>query len=538
MISIRNVTKAYGSRPVLRDVSCDIRPGEITLLLGANGAGKSTLLRCLLGLVDFQGDINVGGLDPLSSGTAVRARIGYMPQSGGLHPDLTVGQTMQFHAAVRRADPARIQPLLQEAGLAEETDTRVADLSGGMRQRLGFAVALVSDPPILVLDEPTASLDAASRQWIATRLRALASRGRTILVSTHSGHDLVASGGPRLAIEDGRLNREAEASPNRSDERPRSDVGMRFDTAVAGDVRPIIRKELVDALRNRWLSAFALLLGVLGLAATASGYDSVAGLGLQMFGRTTATLMNLSLLLAPLVGVLMGAASIAGERERGTLELLLAQPLSRSRLLLAKHAGLLVALAAATVAGFLPAGVLIAVASGPGMLAHFALFPLLAVAAAAALAGIGLLISVSSRSAVQAQGVAVAAWFALALLYDLVLIGSLATGGLGAQWLVPALVANPIDATRVLGILALEPDLYTLGPAGALMTNSLGSAGAAAVLASTLGSWIVVPIFASIVRFSSPLRRKGSHATDTTGVPARSVGARGHYRVRFGRARG
>ena len=511
MISLRGVTKRYGARRVLNDVAVEIRPGQLTLLLGVNGAGKSTLLRLLLGLEDHDGQIDVCGLNPLANGREVRALIGYMPQSAGLHVDLTVRETMAFYAAIRQIADERINLLLGEAGLATEGGTRVGDLSGGMRQRLGFAVALLSDPPVLLLDEPTSSLDAASRRWIADRLRALAGEGRTILVSTHAGHELFELNGRCLTIEDGQITENA-GSVNHG-------AGRTFPRKLRpapGALRPIVRKELRDALTNRWLAAFASLLGVLGLAATAAGYDSVSGLGLQMFGRTTATLLNLSLLLAPLVGVLMGAASIAGERERGTLEHLLAQPLSRTGFLLAKHAGLLGALSAATVAGFLPAAALIAANSGPATLLHFALFPALAVGAAAALAGIGLLISVCSRSAVQAQGAAVAVWFTLALLYDLVLIGSLSVSGLSPEWLAAALAVNPIDATRVIGVLALEPDLYLLGPAGAFLTERLGLAGTATLLAVAVTGWVVLPITGATLLFSGSFRRKKAHDTCTT----------------------
>src|SRR5690606_39412221 len=126
-------------------------------------------------------------------------------------------------------------------------------------------------------------------------------------------------------------------------------------------------------------------------------------------------------------------------------------------------------------------------------------------------AGLGLLISVTSRSAVQAQGTAVFAWFAFVLLYDLVLIGSLAVSGVPAEWLAATLVANPIDAARVLGVLALEPDLYLLGPAGAFLTSRLSSAGAAAVLLSALVTWSAVPVVIAMHRFSIPLRRRRSH---------------------------
>jgi Cu-processing system permease protein len=274
---------------------------------------------------------------------------------------------------------------------------------------------------------------------------------------------------------------------------------------------PVVLKELRDAFTSRWLIAYAVLLAALGLAATATGLDSTSGLALQAFGRTTATLMNLCLLLSPLVAVLMGANAIAGEQERGTLEHLLAQPLSRTGLLLAKHLGLLTALTTATAIGFLPAGVLIASATGFAMIGHYLLFPLIAALAGSAMAGIGLFISVTSRSAVQAQGTAVFAWFAFVLLYDLVLMGSLAVSGMPAGWLAAALVANPVDAARVLGVLALEPDLYLLGPAGAYLAAQLSRHGAAAVLLTALVAWAVLPVGAAVVRFSNPLRRKRSN---------------------------
>ncbi len=103
MIEIRNVSKRYGRREALAGVSLTMCPGEITLLLGANGAGKSTLLRCLLGITSFEGQISVFGRDPSSDGRAVRAMVGYMPQSGGLHLDLSVLETMNFYADIRRA---------------------------------------------------------------------------------------------------------------------------------------------------------------------------------------------------------------------------------------------------------------------------------------------------------------------------------------------------------------------------------------------------------------------------------------------------
>ena len=534
MIVIHRLSKRFGRRQVLEDVSIAVPAGKITLLLGANGAGKSTLLRCVLGLIDFDGRVEVAGLDPLARGIEVRSRVGYMPQSAALHPDLTVADTMAFYADIRRTPRDRGTALLEEAGLAREAATRVGDLSGGMRQRLGFAIALLTDPPILILDEPGSSLDAASRHWLAGRLRQVAAEGRTVLVSTHAGQELFDAADQSITLEDGRVVSGVGPGSDKGQTRvrPGSDVAH----APRGAVWPIVRKELRDALRNRWLAGFAGLLGVLGLAATASAYDSLSGFTLQAFGRTTATLMNLCLLLAPLVAVLMGASAIAGEQERGTLEPLLAQPLSRTQLLLGKQAGLLLALGAATFAGFLPAGVLIAARSGPGMLAHYLLFPSLALLAAAAMAGIGLLISVSSRSAVQAQGTAVVVWFAFGLLYDLVLVGSLAVAGLPVEFLGAALALNPIDAGRVLGVLALEPDLYLLGPAGAYLTGQLTPAGTAAVLVAAIACWALLPVLAAAWKFSLRRRRKQSHETNTIRAAARGRRPRRGHRLRVGRA--
>ena len=544
MIEITGLTKRYGARLVLDHVSLTLRPGEVTLLTGPNGAGKSTLLRSVLGLAAFSGSIRVCGLDPIADGCDVRMRIGYMPQTGGLHPDLTVEQTMDLYAGIRRVPRTQGQALLEEAGLRQDAARPVGDLSNGMRQRLGFALALLTNPQVLVLDEPSSSLDTASRLWLAGRLRAVARDGRTVLVSTHAGQELFDAGDRRIVLEDGRVVADECTRETIGGAQPVAAEQPIADAAAPrrGAIGPIVRKELRDAVGNRWLIGYATLLGVLGLAAAATGLDSTSGLSLQTFGRTTATLMNLCLLLAPLVAVLMGAAAIAGEQDRGTLEPLLAQPLSRTQLLLGKHAGLLIALAAATLAGFLPAGILVARAAGPDALAYYLVFPAIAVLAAAAMAGIGLLISVTSRSAVQAQGTAVFAWFACALLYDLVLIGSLAVSGVPAGWLAASLVANPIDAARVLGVLALEPDLYLLGPAGAFLSVRLGSNGAASLLLGALAVWAVAPARAAAMRFSIPvrgrrrfglsgIRRTRSHEANVVGVDAGSKRARPGDRV-------
>jgi Cu-processing system permease protein len=261
---------------------------------------------------------------------------------------------------------------------------------------------------------------------------------------------------------------------------------------------PIILKELTDAKRNRWLIGYTILLGVLGLVIAYTGMGSVAGLSLTMFGRTTATLINLTLFLAPLVGVSIGAASISGERDQGTLDHLLSQPIERSELLLGKYLGLWIALLLSTLAGFAPAGILVASFAGAQSIYSFLIFPLLAQLVISALLAIGMLISVRSPGRAQSQTFAILVWFVFVLAYDLLLLSSFSITKLSAGSLTILLLLNPVDAGRVLAVLMLEPDLYLLGPAGAYMVETFGLGGTALALVSSLLIWCAVPLTLAI----------------------------------------
>jgi ABC-type multidrug transport system ATPase subunit len=205
MIRVEELRKAYGRNRVLDGVSFGADPGELVLLLGPNGAGKSTLLRCLLGLVSYQGSILIAGLDPLRRGREARRRIGYVPQGIALHLDLTVAETLRFYGELRGAPPARARAVLAEVELADKLDAKVGELSGGMRQRLQFALALLDDPAVLLLDEPTASLDDKSRDLLTRRLRELVSAGKTVLLSTHAHRDLAAIADRAVVLAGGQV---------------------------------------------------------------------------------------------------------------------------------------------------------------------------------------------------------------------------------------------------------------------------------------------------------------------------------------------
>jgi ABC-type multidrug transport system ATPase subunit len=205
MIEMRNVSKSYGPLAVLDEVTLSIARGQLVALVGPNGAGKSTLLQCLLGITGYAGTIRVAGFDPLHEGKRARNAIGYMPQNAGLHDDLTVAQTMQFYAECYAAPRMRPLALLQDVGLADVCGRRVAELSGGMQQRLSFAVARLHEPSILLLDEPSASLDRESKELMLASLRRLADGGTTILLSTHLSHELTRVADRFILLEDGRV---------------------------------------------------------------------------------------------------------------------------------------------------------------------------------------------------------------------------------------------------------------------------------------------------------------------------------------------
>ena len=204
MITARNLTKRYGPNTALDDVSFTIEPGESVALWGANGAGKTTALRCLLGVQTFTGELTLDGLDVHRQGKAVRSRIGYVPQEATFY-DLTVWETMQFYARLKKVAEDTIQGVLDDVQLLPHVDKSVNALSGGMKQRLALAVGLLADPPVLVLDEPTANLDAAAQRDFIRMIQELNHGGKTIVFSSHRLDEVVALATRVLVLNEGVL---------------------------------------------------------------------------------------------------------------------------------------------------------------------------------------------------------------------------------------------------------------------------------------------------------------------------------------------
>ena len=212
-IRVVGLTKRFGHQAALRNVSFEIREGESVAVWGPNGAGKTTLLRVLLGVIPRVGTVTVAGVDPWRRGKTARARIGFVPQEVSLQREMRVDETLAFFSALRSAHPERPRQLVEDLGLLKEVGKKVGELSGGQRQRLVLALALLSDPPILILDEPTANLDARARADFIELLRDLKNSGRTLVFSSHRPEEVQAVADRVLHLEAGRLVADEPPSP-------------------------------------------------------------------------------------------------------------------------------------------------------------------------------------------------------------------------------------------------------------------------------------------------------------------------------------
>ena len=189
-LDVRDLRKTYGDQIVVDGLSFAVEPGTCFGLLGPNGAGKTTTLRLCLGLTGpDSGSIELNGCAIPADGQQARARVGVVPQFDNLDPDFTCAENLLVfgrYFGLKDADiKGRIPQLLDFAGLASKADARIATLSGGMKRRLTLARALVNDPDIVFLDEPTTGLDPQARHLIWDRLKQLKAAGKTLILTTH-----------------------------------------------------------------------------------------------------------------------------------------------------------------------------------------------------------------------------------------------------------------------------------------------------------------------------------------------------------------
>jgi ABC-type multidrug transport system ATPase subunit len=210
MIEIRDLTKRYGSTEVVKDFSLSIPEGESVALWGPNGAGKTTVVRCILGLVAYEGSIEVAGFDARRRGKAVRSLMGYVPQELSFYDDMTVVNLLDYSASLRGIGPERVDEVVELVDLESHQDKQVRELSGGLKQRLGLASALLPDPPILLLDEPTSNLDARARDAAIRLFEDLRSTGRTMIVTSHHMEEVGMLVDRVVAMEDGEITVECD----------------------------------------------------------------------------------------------------------------------------------------------------------------------------------------------------------------------------------------------------------------------------------------------------------------------------------------
>jgi ABC-2 type transport system ATP-binding protein len=246
LIEVRGLVKRYGVRAVLDDVNLDVGAGELVAVLGPNGAGKTTTIEIIEGYRrPDDGTVRVLGSDPAVGGPALRARVGLMLQGGGLDPRSTPRDVLRLYAALHDGgrDP---EALLTELGLVAVAGTRVRRLSGGERQRLALALALVGDPEVLLLDEPTAGMDPGAKRATRALVAGLRSEGRAILLTTHDLADVerladrvVILAGGRIVADGSVFELTAGGSP-----------ALRL--RVASPLAPAEATALTEELRRTW----------------------------------------------------------------------------------------------------------------------------------------------------------------------------------------------------------------------------------------------------------------------------------------------
>jgi ABC-type multidrug transport system ATPase subunit len=211
MIHFSHLTKRFGKFTAVDDLSFTVELQQAVALWGPNGAGKTTAIKCLLSLLRYDGQILVDGLDAHKQGKAVRRKVGYVPQELAFYSDLTALSTAEYYARLKRVERGRASAVLAEVGLAEHAQKLVGALSGGMKQRLALGLALLADPPVLVLDEPTSNLDAAGRDQFLQLLAGVRSAGKTVLFTSHRIEEIAALADRVLVMERGQLQQTCSA---------------------------------------------------------------------------------------------------------------------------------------------------------------------------------------------------------------------------------------------------------------------------------------------------------------------------------------
>ena len=232
MIATEHLVKNYGGTQVLRDMSMAAKTGEITLLVGPNGAGKTTTMKVLAGLVRLSdGKAWINSFDVVRERIKAQRALSYLPQRPNFHLRLTCAEIIRFYARLRGVALPRCEAMLDQTGLRQFRHVRIGELSGGTRQRLGLALLLLPDAPVLLLDEPGLSLDPAWRKRLQETLRFEAARGKTVLVTTHLVAEWNNVAHHCFLCSDGKIERELDPTnlPHNFDEMKTAETPQSYE---------------------------------------------------------------------------------------------------------------------------------------------------------------------------------------------------------------------------------------------------------------------------------------------------------------------
>ena len=239
MIEVQGLTKFYGERPAIQDVTFSVPKGQVLGFLGPNGAGKSTTMRILTGFLGMSaGTASVDGFDVFTHSLEARRRIGYLPETNPLYNEMRVTGFLELMCKLRGVPPskrrARVEHAIDACGLEDRRREVIGRLSKGLRQRVGLAQAIVHDPVVLILDEPTAGLDPAQARETRTLVRGLG-REHTVILSSHILPEVAATCERVLIINEGRIV--ADDTPQRLTERLGRGHRQEIEMLLRGEAR-------------------------------------------------------------------------------------------------------------------------------------------------------------------------------------------------------------------------------------------------------------------------------------------------------------
>jgi len=256
-IVVENITKKYGNQKVLDAVSFRIESGEIVGFLGPNGAGKSTMMKIITTYISqSDGIVSVNGYNVLTEPMLVKQSVGYLPEHNPLYLEMYVKEYIQFNASVHNVDKKRIDEVIAQVGLTPEVHKKISQLSKGYRQRVGLAVALLHNPEVLILDEPTTGLDPNQLVEIRGLIKAIG-KTKTVLFSTHIMQEVEAVCDRVIIINKGKIVTDKKVKDLKSNKN--QVVEVEFDLRVEAKLLEKIPKltEAINLRDNSWQLTFS-----------------------------------------------------------------------------------------------------------------------------------------------------------------------------------------------------------------------------------------------------------------------------------------